>query len=152
PLVGVVERLARDLLGRRKAELGDLLADLAERLLGRLLDLAPRLLEPALAILLGLDADALALGVGNAARFGKDLLGLRLRLADQLPVLLEQLPRLFAGPVRLGDRLLDALTACVDRLLDRAERVLAQHEVRDPEADDRPDHQPGCDLDERIRG
>ncbi len=65
-------------------------ADLAERLLGRLLDLALRLLETALAVLLGLLAHALALDVGDLARLGEDRLGLALRLADQLAMLLEQ--------------------------------------------------------------
>ena len=45
-----------------------------------------------------------------------------------------------------------ALAAVVDRLLDRAERVPLEHEQDDQaEADDRPDHQPRGDLDERVR-
>ena len=38
----------------------------------------------------------------------------------------------------------------VDRLLDRAERVLAEHEERDRERDQRPDHQAGDDLDQPV--
>src|SRR5205807_661644 len=87
-LVGRVERLARDLLGGEQAELRHLLADLPERLDGRLVDLPPRLLETPLAILFALLAHALALGIADAARLGEDLLGFRLRLPDQLPVLL----------------------------------------------------------------
>src|SRR5581483_5197322 len=130
-LVGARERLARDLLGGEQAEPADLVADLAERLVRRLLDLAARLLEAALAVLLGLQADALALRVGDAAGLGEDLLALALRLRDQLPVLLEQVVRLGAGVVGLLDRLLDPLTALVDHALDRAERVALQHEERD---------------------
>ena len=135
-----------------EAELADLVADLAERLLGRLLDLAAGLLEPALAVLLGLLADALALRVGDAPRLAEDLLGLRLRLADQLPVLLEQAARLGARVVGLVDRALDALAA---RRRSSAwigpNAYLLQHEERDQEADDRPDHQPRRDLDQWVR-
>src|SRR5206468_9377586 len=101
-----------------------------------LVDLAPRLLETPLAILFALLAHALTLGVADPACLGEDLLGLRLRLPDQLPVLLEQVARLVAGVVGLLDRQLDAVAPRVDQLLDRAERVPAQHEVRDAEADD----------------
>ena len=43
----------------------------------------------------------------------------------------------------------DPLAPLVDRLLDRAEREALEHEERDQEADDRPDHQPRRDLDQR---
>ena len=119
---------------------------------GRLLDLALRLLEPALAVLLGLLAHPLALGVGDLARLREDRLGLALRLADQLTVLLEQAARLLAGAVGLLDRLLDPLAAVVDQLLDRAEGVPLQHQERDHERDERPDHQPRDDLDQRVGG
>src|SRR5207245_2790771 len=64
-LVVARERLARDLLGGEQAQLADLVADLAERLVGRLLDLAARLLEAPLAVLLGLLAHAFTLRLGN---------------------------------------------------------------------------------------
>src|SRR5439155_905374 len=93
----------------------DLPADLAERLLGGLLDLPPGLLEAALPVLLGLGPHALALGVGDLARLGEDLLRLRLRLPDQAAVLLEQPPRLVARIVGLVDRAADAVAAVVDQ-------------------------------------
>ncbi len=130
--------------------LADFLADLAERLLRRLLDLALRLLETAKPVLLGLLAHALLLDVGDLARLGQDRLGLALRLADEPAVLLEQAVRLFAGTVGLVDRLPDAVAAIVDDLLDRPEGVTLQHDERDPERDERPDHQAWDDLDEGV--
>src|SRR5581483_10442629 len=151
-LVGAGEGLLRDLLRRDQAEAADLVADLAERLLCRLVDLPARLLEAPLPVLLGLLANPLALRVPDAPRLGEDLLGLRLRLADELPVLLEQVARLLAGLVGLVDRLLDALAPLVDHLLDRPERVALQHEQDHEEADDRPDHEARRDLDQRVGG
>jgi hypothetical protein len=66
-------------------------------------------------------------------------------------VLFEQLARLVACVVRLGDRLLDALAPLVDHLLDRAERVALEDDQDHEEADDRPDHQAGPDLDQWVR-
>ena len=45
----------------------------------------------------------------------------------------------------------DPVAPLVDRLLDRPERELPEHEERDREADQRPDHQPGDDLDQTAR-
>ena len=104
-LVGVGQRLARDLLGGDHREARDLATDLAERLLRRLLDLPRRLLEAPLPVFLDVGAHALALRVGDLAGLGEDALGLALRLADQLAVLLEQGPGLLAGAVGLLDRL-----------------------------------------------
>jgi hypothetical protein len=67
-------------------------------------------------------------------------------------VLLEQAPRLRAGVVGLVERLADALPALVDDPLHRPERETPQHEERDREADERPDHQSDPDLDQRIGG
>src|SRR5205823_5867766 len=75
-----------------------------------------------------------------------------LRAADQLAVLLQQLTRLSAGLVGLLERLPDPRPPLVDQLLDRAEGIALQHEQRDQEAENRPDHQPRRDLDQRIRG
>ena len=130
-------------------ELGHLGADLLERADRLGLDLLARLLEPALPVGLGLLAGALALRVGDLARLGEDLPRLALRLADQLLVLLEQPARLGARVLGLLDRGADALAALVDRLLDRAERELPQHEEGDREADERPDHQTRDDVDQR---
>ena len=52
--------------------------------------------------------------------------------------------------VGLVEGLPDPLAPLVDRVLDRAERVALQHVQRDQEADDRPDHQSGDDLDQRV--
>jgi len=94
-------------------------------------------------------AIALALGVGRAPCLGEDLPRLALRLADQRLVLLEQAPRLGPPALRLLDGLADPRTALVDHVLDRSERELLQHEERDEEADERPDHQSRDDVDER---
>ena len=129
-------------VGGEQAEIDDLEPDLLERPPGLGLDLLARLLEPPLAVGLELVAHPALVGLGDPPRLGEDLLGVGLRAPDQLPVLLEQLARLFAGPVGLVERLPDPLAPLVDRLLDRAERVPLEHEERDQEADDRPDHQP----------
>ena len=105
---------------------------------------------PQVVLGLGLLADPIPLRVGLLARLGEDLLGVGLRLADQLPVLLEEFARFLAGAVGLLDRLANALAPVVDRLLDRAEGEPLQHEEGDQEADDRPDHQPRCDLDQGV--
>jgi hypothetical protein len=80
------------------------------------------------------------------------VLGLGLRLSDQATVLLEQPARLVAGVLGLVERLPNPVAALVDRLLDRAEGVPLEHEERDPERDQRPDHQPGDGLDEAVVG
>ena len=72
--------------------------------------------------------------------------------ADQLLVLLEQVARLGASIVGLLDGFPDAVTPFVDRLLDRAEGEPLEDEERDPEADERPDHQPRDDIDQAARG
>ena len=131
--------------------LGDLAADLAEGLLGRLVDLPGRLLEPARAVLLDLLAHALALRVGDLAGLAEDALGLALGVRDQLAVLLEQVACLLAGAVGLLDRLADAVAAVVDHLLDGPERVALEHPQADDERDDRPDHEARDDLDQWVR-
>jgi hypothetical protein len=65
-------------------------------------------------------------------------------------VLLEQLARLLAGAVGLADRVADAFAPLVDHRLHRSERVALQDEHDDREADDRPDHEAGDDLDECV--
>ena len=105
-------------------------------------------------------ASSLARAICASATFRASarMLGrLRAGLREDRPVLLEQLAGLVAGVVCLLDRLADPVAALVDRLLDRAERVLPQDEERDPERDERPDHQAGDDLDQivattRLRG
>ena len=148
-VVVAVEHLAGHLRGRQQRQLGHLGADLLERADRLGLDLLARVLEPALPVGLGLLAGALALRVADLAGLGEDRPGLALRLADQLLVLLEQPPGLGACVLGLLDRGADALPALVDRLLDRAERELPQHEEGDREADERPDHQTRNDVDQR---
>ena len=87
--------------------------------------------------------------VGDLARLGEDLLGVVPGLGDQGAVLLDQLVRLGAGVVRLVEGGADLLAPLVDRGLDPAERELLQREEDDAEADDRPDHEPRDDLDQR---
>ena len=138
-----VERLARDLLGgdrargRRPRRGSAPSARCVSASIWRL-----RLLEPALAVLLGLLAHALALRVGDACAPRRGSPRPRLRACCiRLAVLLEQPARLVAGVVGLVERLADPVAPLVDHLLDRAERVPPQHEERDREADERPDHQ-----------
>jgi len=118
------------------------------RRLGR--DLLARLLEPALTVGLGLLAHSVLHRLTGLASLGDDLLRLAARLVHERAVLLEQRACLLARVVGLVDRLPDLVAARVDHLLDRAERVPLQHEERDQEADDRPDHQPGRDRDEGV--
>ena len=150
PLVVAAEGAARDLLGGVERERRDLGADLLERPRRLGLDLPSRLLEPPLAVLLGLLADALAHRVRHAARLGEDLLGLAAGAGAQLAMLLQQLAGLVARALRLLERLTDPLAPLVDDLLHRPERVALEHEERDPERDQRPDHQAGDDLDQRV--
>src|SRR5829696_295398 len=150
PLVGVGQHLAGHLRRRDQRQVRDLGPNRAERPLRLRLDLALRLLEPAAAVLLELLAGAFAKRLRVAADVLPDSLRLRPRLRDQLAVLLEQLARLLAGAIGLGERLADPLTALVDHLLDRAEGEPLEDEERHEEADDRPDHQAGDDLDQRV--
>src|SRR5439155_23297034 len=114
-------------------------------------DLAARLLETPLPLLLGFVAHTLLERLGSAPGLREDLLGVRAGLIHEGAVLLEQIAGLFACVLRLLDRAADLLAPLVEHLLDRAERVPLQHEERDEEADDRPDHQPRRDRDERVR-
>src|SRR5439155_11060022 len=123
------------------------LLECAARLRG---DLAPRLLEPALALTLGLLAHPLLHRLPRLPGLAEDLLRLAPGLGHQRAVLLEQPPGLGAGVVRLFDRAADLLAALVDHLLDRTERIAPEHVERDQEADDRPDHQPRGDRDQRV--
>src|SRR5829696_1264259 len=150
-VIRLVEHLPGDPGGGDDGELGDLRAQLLERAAGLGLDLLARVLDPALALGLELLAQAVALGVADAARLAEDLLGLPARVVHERAVLLEQPARLVAGAVGLLERLPDPLTPLVDEALDGAEREPLQHEERDPEADQGPDHQTHGDVDEGIR-
>src|SRR5207253_2336787 len=125
-------------------------ADLPERLRGRLLDLPAGLLEPPLPILVDLLAHAFLLRRRDLARLGEDRLSLAACVGDELPVLLEQTARLVARLVGLLDGAADAVPPVVDQLLDRTERIALEDPERQREADDRPDHQPRDDLDQRV--
>src|SRR5689334_2965327 len=149
-VVGVVERLARHLGRREQAEVDDLEADLLERTTRLGLDLLARLLEPTLAVFLELLAHAALVGLCDAACLAEDLVGVATRARDQLAVLLEEPARLLAGVVGLLQRLPDPLAPLVDHLLHGPEREALEHEQRDQEADDRPDHQPRGDLDQGV--
>ena len=132
--------------------LGDLAADLLERAARLGLDLLRRVVEPALPLRLELLLHPVPLRVGDPAGLGEDLLGVAAGRLDQRPVLLEQLPGLGAGVVGLLDRLPDPIPAGVNRLLHRPEDPLPQHEERDAEAEQRPDHEAGDDLDQGVGG
>src|SRR3954469_11813071 len=115
------------------------------------LDLALRLLEAALPVGLRLFLDATRHRLRDLAGFREDLLALSARLADERTVLFEQPPRLVPGLVRLFDRPADSLAPLVDRLLDVTECESLEDVERDPEADDRPDHQAEANFDQWIR-
>ena len=104
-LIGGVEHLADDALGRLEREVGDLAADLVDRARRLGVDLLARVLEPPLPLDLGLVLRPLDLGVGDLAGLGQDLRRLGPGLGEDGAVLLEQLARLVAGGVGLVDRL-----------------------------------------------
>jgi hypothetical protein len=144
------ERLARDLLGGRDREVGDLLAQLVERSARLVLDVAPGLGEQLLALLHGLGLRLVLDVLARLARAGDDVLGLLARLAQAGAVLLEQLVGLLLGALRRVDRLLDRHAAPVQRLGDPRERELVQEVERDAEREQRPDHQPEARADEEA--
>src|SRR4029079_7547 len=76
PLVGLVERLAGDLLRGDQRQLSDLGPDLLERPLRLGLDLAAGVLEAPLPVGRARLADAIPLGVRDAPGLGEDLLGI----------------------------------------------------------------------------
>jgi hypothetical protein len=84
------------------------------------------------------------------ARAGDDLLGLLARLAQALPVFLEQLVGLVPRALGGVDRLVDRLAPAVERLADAREREPLQQEQREAERDQRPDHQPHVRGDEEV--
>ena len=86
-LVGLGQRLARDLLGREHRQVGDLAADLVDRPAGLGLDVAAGLLEQALALGAGGLDGFLLMRVAGLAGAGDDLIGLRARLGEPLAVL-----------------------------------------------------------------
>src|SRR5215218_854787 len=141
-VIAVVERLARDLLGRDDREVGYLLADLVERAAGLGLDVLARRGHQLLAVLLGRGLGLVHVRVGRLARAGDDVLRLLTGLLEPGAVLLEQLVGLDLGPRRSVDRLLDRQTAAVECLADQREGELAQDQQRDAERDQRPEHQP----------
>ena len=114
------------------------------------LDLLACLLQPALPLDLRLVLRTLNLRIGNLPGLRQDLGRLRARLGQDGPVLLQQVTRLVASVVGFLDRLANPVATRVDRLLDRAERELPEHEERDPERDQRPDHEAGDDLDQVV--
>jgi hypothetical protein len=149
-VVVVVERLARDLLGRENGEVGDLAADLVERPARLELDLAPGVGQHLLARGLGIRLRLVLDPVGRLARAGDDVLGLLARLLQPLAVLVQQLVGLNAHALRVLDRLLDRKAPLVERLRDPRERQPAEDEQRDPERDQRPDHQPYVRADQEV--
>ena len=152
-LVGVGERLARDLLGGEQDQLGDLAPDLVERLRA--------------------SPGSIWRSVSSRRRCRSSSVSLAHPLALRVrrpcaPPRGSPRPRCAPAPIsawcsssrpRASSRALSAsstdcriaLAAVVDQLLDRAERVALQHEEGDREADQRPDHQPRDDLDQRVR-
>ena len=81
-------------------------------------------------------------GLGRLARAGDDVVGLLARLLQPLAVLGEQLVGLLALLLGGLDVLPDRVRALLERLADPREGELPEHEHRDPEQDQRPDHQP----------
>jgi hypothetical protein len=77
-----------------------------------------------------------------------DVVGLAAGVREPLAVLAQQLVGLAPGPLGRVDRLLDRALALVERLGDAREGDLPQHEHRQGEDDERPDHQPPDGIDE----
>src|SRR3954453_8233319 len=79
-LVVLVERLARDLLGREHGQVGDLVADLLDRAPRLGVDVAPGLLHELLALEARLLERLALVDLAGLARASNDLVGLRPRL------------------------------------------------------------------------
>ena len=150
-LVVLGQRLARDLLGGRDRQVGDLAADLLER--------APRL---RLDVAAGGGQQLLALlrRPAPSTRRVSDSAALRARATMSSDCSRASLRRARYSSssssasrlVRGGrlDRVVDRLAAPVERLGDARERDLVQHVERHAERDQRPDHHPELDRDERV--
>ncbi len=95
-VVVVVERLARDLLGREDGEVGDLLADLLQRAPRLRLDVLARGGDQLLALRLALGRRLGDRRLRGLAGAGDDVVGLLARLLEPLAVLGEQLVGLLA--------------------------------------------------------
>ncbi len=141
PLVGVVERLARDLLGGHDREVGDLAADVVERALGGGVDVALGALGRLGEDLLPAVAGLVLVRLGRLARALDDLLRLGPGLLQALAVFGEQLVGLGARALGRVDRLVDAARRVRRALADAREDGLDEDVERDREDDERPDHQ-----------
>ena len=104
-LVGIGERLARDLLGREHRQVGDLATDLIDRAAGLRLDVTAGLLEQPLALGASRLDRFLLMRLAGLAGAGDDLIGLRARLGQALAVLVEHLLGLLAQLLGGVDRL-----------------------------------------------
>ena len=151
-VVLVVERLARDLLGGEHREVGDLLADLLERAAGLLLDVAARLLpsapraacwpppssRPASARPPCARATTMSSACSRASRS-------RARYSlEQLVGLLRACARRRRSTPR------SPCGACRAPLRCAGTRACCRTQQRDPERDQRPDHQPELGLTRKL--
>src|SRR3954447_21956398 len=148
PLVGAVERLARDLLGRKHGQVGDLGADLLDRAARLGLDVAAGLLHHLLALGARFRERLLLGRLGRAAGPRDDLVRLAARVGEPLAVLAQQLVGLLAHLRGVVDRFLDRVLALVERLADARERDLGKQPEREAEDEQRPDHQADVRADE----
>ena len=150
-LVGVVERLARDLLGGHDRQVGDLPADVVERALGGRLDVA-------LGALGGLGGDLAApapwprcscVSAVWRARWtiSSDCARASFRRSRYSASILSASSRVRCGGV---DRVFDRLLARSERLADAREREPCEQHHRDAEHEQRPHHQPDARLDQEA--
>ena len=140
-MVGVVERLAGDLLRREHGQVGHLPADLLERALRLALDVLARGGDQLLPLGLALGRSLGDGGVGGLARSGHDVLSLLARLLEALAVLGEDRVGLLALLLRGLDVLPDRVGALLEEVPDLREREPLERVQHDEEQDQGPDHQ-----------
>ena len=80
--------------------------------------------------------------LGSLARPGDDLIGLNARILEPLAVLGEQRVGFLTRLLGVLDRVIDHLDALVERVADRREGELVEHDQGHAESEQRPDHQP----------
>src|SRR5215208_2312096 len=141
-LVLGIERLAGHLLGRQHGQVGHLLSDPLERAPRLRLDVSPGGGKQLLTLLAPLLHGLVGCRLGRPAGAGDDVICLLAGLFQPGAVLGQDLVRLLPGALGLLDRLADQVGALVERLLDSREGDLAEHVHREPEDEQRPDHQP----------
>ena len=150
-VVGVVERLAGDLLGREHGQVGDLLADLLERALRLGLDVAARRGDQLLALGLAVGGRLRDRVLGRLARPGDDVVRLLARLLEPLAVLgsaAGRPPRAVCSDASMFSRIALARFSSASPI--RGKANFESTNIGDPEGEQRPEHQPERGRDEEA--